>query len=397
MGKVLRLAERAVELLEDPLKQGLLAGLVAYRQGDWSNALKHLEPSATPTPEEEHWAFAGNPDGRVASLAGFFAAMAHHRQGRTAAARDRLSAATERLERILRCGDLGNTTTYPDGEWIPYAIAIVAREEAETLIYGERMSPDIDTAYLAAARRNWKPLQDMIGQVNWQARSWQCMKARDGLLRVIQSDLFDWEAAAHQFDGMVAKAAALFVLTKDLENYERLCRKVLSRAAASQTEYAILPLLTADGAPPELAQKAVEMVRWKEQQSRGHPESEPSRHWRHLILGLAEYRCDNDEAAQKALADAREAFNLNCSGTAHAYSALLAHRAGLPEEAAEFLATARSQFQQILQSYPEGLGRNWDQVAIFEIALQEAEQTLERGGALIRDSSQMETALVRHN
>jgi eukaryotic-like serine/threonine-protein kinase len=397
MGKVLRLAERAVELLEDPLKQGLLAGLVAYRQGDWINAMKHLEPLAAPAPQEEHWAFAGNPDGRVASLAGFFAAMAHEQEGRTATARDRLSAATERLERILRCGDLGNTTTYPDGEWIPYAVAMVARDEAETLIYGERMSPDIDTAYLAAARRNWKPLQDMIGQVNRQARSREWMKARDGLLRVIESDLFDWEAAAHHFDGMVAKAAALFVLTKNLENYERLCRKVLSRAAVSQTEYAILPLLSVDGAPPELVHKALEMARWKEQQSGATPESKPSRHWRHLILGLAEYRCDNDEAAQKALTDAREVFNLNCSGTAHAYSALLAHRAGLTEEAAEFLATARSQFQQILQSYPEGLGRNWDQVAIFEIALQEAEQTLERETALIRDASQMETALVRHN
>jgi hypothetical protein len=323
--------------------------------------------------------------------------MAHEQEGRTATARDRLSAATERLERILRCGDLGNTTTYPDGEWIPYAVAMVARDEAETLIYGERMSPDIDTAYLAAARRNWKPLQDMIGQVNRQARSREWMKARDGLLRVIESDLFDWEAAAHHFDGMVAKAAALFALTKDLENYERLCRKILSGAAVSQTEYAILPLLSVDGAPPELVHKALEMARWKEQQSGANPESEPPRHWRHLILGLAEYRCDNDEAAQKALTDAREVFNLNCSGTAHAYSALLAHRAGLTEEAAEFLATARSQFQQILQSYPEGLGRNWDHVAIFEIALQEAEQTLERETALIRDASQMETALVRHN
>ena len=202
------------------------------------------------------------------------------------------------------------------------------------------------------------------------------MKARENLLRVMQSGLFDWEAAAHQVHGFVEKAAALFVLTKDQENYELLCWKTLSQAAVSQTENAILPLLKPDESLQELQQKALEMARWNEQAVLGKSGSEPSRHWRELILGMAEYRCGNDEAALNVLSSAREAFNLNCSGTAYAFSALLAHRSGQIEEAADFLATAQSQFQQLLQSFPAGLGSDWEHLAIFRIALQEAEDTV---------------------
>jgi hypothetical protein len=93
--------------LEASPQRSLLSGLLAYRHADLIQAVREL------TPLVEH------RDAGVATLAGFFLSMAHQQSNSPTLAATSLQRAENRLEAVLRAGDLA-VSTYPmREEWIP--------------------------------------------------------------------------------------------------------------------------------------------------------------------------------------------------------------------------------------------------------------------------------------
>jgi tetratricopeptide (TPR) repeat protein len=385
--QVLRLAELAITNQPDPAEASLLAGLAAYRRGDWPEAqqlLSRLTPSGAPVTPSDSPGFsahapvqpastsnAGHPDGRIATVAGFFLAMAHHQQGHKHEAAEYLVSATNRLERILRSGDLGTTTTYPGEEWMPLAASILARNQGEELIHGRRVSAPVDAEYLAATRQRWKPVKEMIEQADWQARRRQWSQAKAQLLQAMKHERFDWEAAAHQFHNLADKAAALFVLTRDWDAYDQLCHRLVRVGEFGPSGVPGPLLLSADHPSPGLKHAALVLVRRTAETS---DEKQSATRWHDLTLGMAEYRNGHLPEALLALNRAQSAYNLNCSGTARAFAAMAQWDSGRAEEARRLVKEAEDLFQQVRDGNQGDLGPWWHPVATFEISLAEARE-----------------------
>jgi thiol-disulfide isomerase/thioredoxin/tetratricopeptide (TPR) repeat protein len=140
---VLRLADVAANDQTNSYSEWfrMVKGMAEYRAGNAHEALSWLDGLAT------------NDDPRIASLAGFFAAMAQQRRGNDADARTTLALASDRFDAFLRKGDLG-AQAGPKW-WFDAAAAILIRAEAERLILGREVSPRPTTDSLAAARRAW--------------------------------------------------------------------------------------------------------------------------------------------------------------------------------------------------------------------------------------------------
>jgi hypothetical protein len=90
-----------------------------------------------------------------------------------------------------------------------------------------------------------------------------------------------------------------------------------------------------------------------------------------LALGVAELRAGNPKGALTALELAAGAFNLRCAGAAHAIAAVaLGGQLGQHDLARQRLAQGREAFQQLTDGNRQGLGPNWHEMILLDMALQ---------------------------
>jgi hypothetical protein len=359
--RVFQLAAFAVGGIKDPLRNAMLSGVGACRRGLWDEAAAVLTP------------LAGSRDGRVASLSGFFLAMARARSGASQSATSILATANDRLEAMLRSGDLGNALR-PGLEWMPFAAAILARNEAEKLIHGQRVSLPIHSDYLRRARHAWKPVGELIDKANWAARRREWAQATDLFLGAMRHEQFDWTAAAHHEPGLEEKIACVLIVGGDVENYRKLREEILVDTIAGQTEYARVVLLSAGDLPARLHARALAVASGNGNQSARIEEPSQGEAWHALTQGMVEYRSSRFGAARSALRSALGAFNLNCSGTANAFAAMTESQLGHSEAAETHLGAAEGSYQQVTGG--GDWGRRWSDRAVFMIALEEARSLL---------------------
>ena len=376
--RILAMAHRVISDSPNPF----LAGLAAYRSQEFDDCLAAMEE------------LTGNPDNIIASSSGYFSAMSRFREGDREAADTELRRANERLRVALRPGVLGHRGTSNlryDTRWADYGLCLIAREQAEELILGGRISPPVDAGSLAALRQDWQPVQRLLNQMENHARIRDWAGAYQALLEVLAREPINWDWEGNFVPELPVKAACLFVLMGDSNRHASLCGELLPHASADQSRYTRCALLLPGALPDTLVAKSLEMTRRK---AALIPEGDRSR-LRHsrtwLDSGIAGLRSGDGKAALTSLSYARDSFNLNCAGTAFAFSALAADQMGRSEEAASFLTQAEQCRQKVIDGNPDGLSREWQNVAILEMALREARSKVK--GSSIENSGGTESLL----
>jgi eukaryotic-like serine/threonine-protein kinase len=366
-GAIWRIAKVAgSEQIDEPVAT-LITGMLAYRSGRWGETIRRVQP------------LSQNPDHALASLAGYVQSMALFRQTSTEEARRALEQANHLLEVGLRAGLLGHCgqdDVHYDLRWLDYARSVVARAEAEALVLGAVHSSPVTSASLAAKRKAWQPVQAVLDEAEKHGRERNWTGARDAFAEALECGPLNWEEQGNFIARLHEKAAAVFVLTGEYERYAALCRELIEPAALSQSYYTGIGLLTTNGLPHEITSKAIDMARWRAAEAAKETTRIIGQNWAWLVLGMAEYRAGNPAVAVEALEKAKDALNLNCAGTAQAFLAMALGQMGKGAQAASALAQAEVLFREILNGNPDRLGQNWQQVAIFELALKDARRIL---------------------
>jgi serine/threonine protein kinase len=354
--RLFALASQVLQDAPESRHKDLLAGLLAFRGNEFENSVRLLTP------------LAGEFASPSSGLASAFLAMANQHLGLAAEAANHLSRARNCLERLTRPGDLGYMTFYPREEWLPVAELILVCREAELLIHGRETSPTIDESYLAAARQQWQPVKALLDETERlaQQRDWVTAHAR--LRAAMQHEFFDWGAALLTDRHLHLKAAALFVLAGDVASYDDFRRRLLESGHGEWHANPRTALLTPADSTSGLAKSVLASVRLAAE----FDKDSGSNPWRSLNLGVAEHRSGHAEMALATLKKAEDAYNLSCSGTAHALAALANGDLSRKDKAREHLATAEAAHQKLLDGNRSGLGPDWYDVAILEVFLHEA-------------------------
>ncbi|MCP5527063.1 MAG: serine/threonine protein kinase [Verrucomicrobiales bacterium] len=417
--EIWRASSRVAAASPDPLEVALVLGMIACRNGASEEAIRQL------TPLEK------NPDHVVASTAGFVCALARFGQGREGEARQALGQAAESLEVGLRPGLLGHRGQADfdcDLRWADYARVLVLRDETEDLVLGRIVSEPVNQETLKARRTAWQPTQERLVQAHQCGRDRNWAAAARGFAEAMDQGPINWEQEGNLIPSLHLKAASVFALTGDTNHFATLCRELVEPAALSQPHFTRIALLwpagqirnpesedrreirasqrsTFQGAggrgtrsaspipPPRLSgsaavpilSRAIEAARWHAEQIDPDEGHLIQHEWTWVWLGIAEYRAGLLPAALEALAKARNAFNLAAAGTAHAFSALASQANGQSAAAAVLLAEAESHLQQLLDGNPDRLSQHWQEVAILELALREAQASLRPSAEGISD------------
>jgi tetratricopeptide (TPR) repeat protein len=294
--------------------------------------------------------------------------MANQHLGLAAEAENHLNRARNCLEWLTRPGDLGHTTIYPREEWLPVAELILVCREAELQIHGRETSPPIDESYLAAARQQWQPVKALLDETERLAQQRDWVTAHDRLRAAMRHEFFDWGAAFLTDRHLHLKAAALFVLAGDVASYDDFRRRMTQSGHDEWSVNSRSTLLKPADSETGLVESVLASAKLATQSS----QDSGSNPWRSLNLGVAEHRSGRAEMALAALKRAEDAYNLSCSGTAHALAALANRDLSMEDKAREHLATAEAAFQELLDGNRTGLGPAWHDAAIFEVFLREA-------------------------
>jgi serine/threonine protein kinase/tetratricopeptide (TPR) repeat protein len=362
-----RIAKVAGSEQVDEPAAALIGGMLAYRSGQWVEAIRRVQP------------LTQNPDHALASLAGYVQSMALFRQTLTEEARRALEQANQLLEVGLRPGLLGHRGQddfHYDLRWLDYARALVVRAEAEALVLGEVRSPPVTSVSLVAKRKAWQPVQALLDEAEKHGRDRNWAGAQEAFAKALECGPLNWEEDGNFIPRLHEKAAAVFILTGESERYAALCRELTEHAALSQSYYGGIGLLATNRLPREITAKAIEMARWRAAQVANESTRNVAQDWVWLNLGRAEYRAGNLAAAVAALERARDAFNLNCAGTAQALLAMALGQTAKVQEAADSLARAEALRPEVLNGNADRLGQDWQQVAILELSLEEARRSL---------------------
>ena len=237
---------------------------------------------------------------------------------------------------------------------------------------GEELSSSVTPASLAARRESWQPVRDHLNEAEKHGRAREWVGACGAFLDALEVGGLDWGMQGTPLVGLPLKIATVAVLAEDEALYARLCRELAERAVPGQLEFSSIALLRPDAVSPRTLSNALEIARGEANRIPDAEHLKEGQRWTWLKRGIAEYRAGNARQALEALGKARKAFNLNCSGIAHAFSSLAARQIGDVENSSDYLARAESNYQQILGGNAERLSKYWHRVAQFELALAEA-------------------------
>jgi tetratricopeptide (TPR) repeat protein len=356
---MLQLAARA-ETRQPDLREWeqTVQGMVHYRRGEHAEAVRCLAEPARGGPP---W---------LNRLAGCFLAMAQYQLGNSAAARETLALVNRRLEILLRTGRLGKDT------WVTRARELLARAEAERLVFGRETSPTVDAVSLAAARKKWETIRDQLAAAEGLAAQQKWTEARDAYLRAVADPGFLWAGAEEENGLLPFEIAAALLMAGDLDAHEQICRQVFATQDdpldKSQAEIRVkMWLMRPAQRSVELTQRAFEFLRHIPDKS-SLAESDDS-HWTFLNCGLAAYRQGELQDAIAYLDQAVASADVGCRGAAMLYLAIVRQQSGRPERARQLLQDAEDIVREPLRSFT---GSAWRDLCVCQFALGEARQVL---------------------
>jgi serine/threonine protein kinase len=212
--------------------------IVEYRHGNFHEALQYLE-------------------GRsrfydlLAAQAAYFVAMADWKLGNTNGALKALDLAREKLGPALNMAYLGE-------DWNELVMAILAKREAEALIPCSVLTPEPDAAALAEARKRWRPLEIHLDKGLEFGAQMRWAEARDELLAVARSPLFNLnDLLVYQYE-VPARITAAVLAAKDENAYLELRAKWLAWCHSADASLIPVDIIEACFVPtgPEAASDA---------------------------------------------------------------------------------------------------------------------------------------------
>lgn len=357
---ILQLAARAETRQPDRREyEQTVQGMVHYGRGEHAEAVRCLVEPARGGPP---W---------INRLAGCFLAMAQYQLGDSPAARETLALVNRRLETHLRTGRLGNRNT-----WLGRARELLARAEAERLVFGRETSPTVDAVSLAAARKKWETIRNQLAAAEALAAQQKWTEAREVYLRAVADPGFHWAGAEEENGLLPFETAAALLMAGDLEAHEQICRQVFAtqddpldqfRAEIRVKMWLMRPAQRSVG----LTQRAFEFLRHIPDKS-GLAKSDNS-HWTFLNCGLAAYRQGKLQDAIAYLDQAVASADVGCRGAAMLYLAIVHQQSGRPERARQLLQDAEDIIREPLRSFT---GSAWRDLCVCQFALGEARQVL---------------------
>jgi tetratricopeptide (TPR) repeat protein len=351
----------------------LLTGILAWRREDFLEAVEALSPLATQATTARN--------GLAAAIAG----RCWRQLGDPGQAGEHRQRARRVLEQLVRPGDLGWAILYDTGhatlgvneEWLPVAELILACREAQQQIEGDKTTPEMDAAYLTAARERWRPIRTLLYQFDNLARQGDLPGAHRSLTHAIRKKHFAWAAALQSWPDLDKKAAALFGGAGDSSGYAGFQAWATTHGLAGWRFSPRSVLLHPEALTTTAVQSVLASARMDFQAHEELKDPQPwQRPWLALEMGFAEYRAGNWEAALAALEMAGTGYHLACSGSAHAVSALVFWNIGQEAPALEQLAAAEAKLRELLVGNPSGFGRRWEDCVLFQLLLREAQVTL---------------------
>lgn len=357
-----RLAAAAVAGSADPMKRDLIAGLLARREGRWTEVAQHSSPWKTVA------------DNAMAALAGLLHASAQAELGDEAGARKTLGTAQGRLEVGLSPGLIGHKG---QGDWVylvrwaDYARSLVVRDQAEQLILGRVASPPVTPESMRQYRVSWQPTQALLDEAESHGRHGEWKAAAAAFGAAMDTTAINWEQHGNLINDLLTKAAVSFVLAGDLDHYRALSRKLVHLEGQTLAKDAAIWLICTNGLPAETIRRAIAFAD-PSRDSEVLGDSPRKRFQQESFrLGLARLRAGKPAEAMEAFQDASKAINLNSSGASLAYAAVAAHNSWQTARARELLNAAESAHQRVLAGNSDHFGRNWHLVAMLEAALAE--------------------------
>ena len=360
-------ASRAYQKLANHTWCQVVQGMAEYRRGRWTEAIKALQ-------DAEHHA-----DPRLAALACSFGAMARHRTGQPAAARETLDRASQQLQRLQQTGVL------PGNEWHFVVFGLVARAEAERLILGREVSPPVTVESLAAARQNWRVVREDLAQGEALAMEGKWPASRDAYVRALDHPSFDWDAAEQEstIQCLSIQMSTVFARVGDRTNHERLCRLLLKvgsgspdsttaerEATARAERYPRACFLSDRDLSQEVRERALALARFAVANQRKREDYDAG--WTCLIGGMAElYAGDPARAIELLQAAQKGEVASPLRSLAHVYRAMVLKKLNRTVEAIQALQEGEKLLAPVQAT---GSDWHWWDAEQCQLALQEARQ-----------------------
>jgi hypothetical protein len=226
----------------------------------------------------------------------------------------------------------------------------------------------INAAWLDQARKRYAPVHHWLaeGDLFLGRRQWR--QACDAYKRAIENPVFDWGTVESYHLNLASRLGATFLLARDAEAHERLCRFLFSRLEQMPDSfisfhYSRAWLAKADQGDPDLLQQAVE---WSQVARR---ESDQIA----MLRGMAEYRLARYEEVLRLLKGTQQSKSLARVAVGQLFTAMALSRLGRNEEATALLKQAEVRLALPL----EQLSGDWYyDMAYCQLALDEARQLL---------------------
>jgi hypothetical protein len=338
---------------------------VEYRRGHLDEALRWLD-------EPRHGGAS-----RWSAMAAYLSAMIRYHQSHPEEAQADLAEADQRLEALLRAGDLRNGSWTGGTSWVWYGYVVVLRAEAQHLLLGRAVSPVVDAAWLESARRRWGPVNRRLADGDSLACEGRWLQARAAYLTAIREPVFDWATAEGLDRELPMRMGVVLLLAKDFPGHKSLIRDWFARLHAHPDPNggflaAKTALAASIGPDSEMGREA---VGWS-QKMKWNPFSKA------CVRAMAFYRAGRyEEAVVEGTRCEGPVFSNEDSAatifgeasTAQVFRAMALAKLGHRQEAERVLKKTEKVVGDAKSSY---MGKFWWDLGLCRLALEEAHQLM---------------------
>jgi len=342
-----------------------LMGMLAFRNGDFTQAVTHLEPAL---------AMGGND--RVKLHTHYFLAMAYHGADRPREAVERLNLAESRLAGFFARGSVADA-----GAAESAAMAMALRREAADLIQPPEPLTPITPEWLAPKRQDWSEVRRLVETGNLQARLREYRAAADSYAAAIEHRAFDWTAAQEDWVFFFRAFTVAWALG-DADLHIEILRKMHVGLGENET-MSLYQLAEAPWPlPDDLEIRRKQSASRRKLEERG---ADPSQKFegrsggeQALILGMLAYREKDYDKALKFLAIPSGSTVLNNRVAGPAFAAMAHERLGNREEALRLLKLADQRFHEMVIEPGEGMYQpDFPPVIMMEMVIKEADREID--------------------
>jgi serine/threonine protein kinase len=367
--KIIKEAQKALSNKESQkwgaFMRSLVEGLIEFHTG----ALGQAGPLIESVAQNLH-------DRRTAALARLYLAIIQHRQGFLEEARNTLHQARDLLSELLHAGNLDLVHPRYDN-WKILAVSLVVRDLAEKEIFGEIVSAPLTGEFMEQSWKAWKPVHDLINGMERAARHQDDEGVRYFYAEARAHPAFRLETMMEFSQWFQDRLSFPLLKLGDYETFFAHLRQIFNRDDGPlPPEYLSAATWCPVDIPKDMKIRVEDGIRfYLEETMPLEKEGNRKDYQKHMMhVGVALYRLDRHQEALNCLKVGAEDTWFAKALVSRAFAALAAWKAGNQQDAVRWNAEVSKEFQEMLELSQGDWGINWKQLAIVEMALQEADQ-----------------------